>query len=125
VYGTLRPGHAPPAIADVVATLRRVASARLPGRLYDLGEYRGAVFDPAAPCFVQGDLVETGPASPPLAWFDAYEGSEFRRERHEVETANGARVACWAYALVQEPDASRLIPAGAADPEAECSGRRR
>jgi gamma-glutamylcyclotransferase (GGCT)/AIG2-like uncharacterized protein YtfP len=107
VYGTLRPGHAPPAIAAVVATLRSVAPARLRGRLYDLGPYTGAVFDPSAPDFVHGEVVETGPDSPPLAWFDAYEGDEFRRERHEVETASGGRLTCWSYALAHEPEPER------------------
>jgi gamma-glutamylcyclotransferase (GGCT)/AIG2-like uncharacterized protein YtfP len=65
-----------------------------------------------------GDVVETGPDSPPLAWFDAYEGEEFRRERCQVETQHGASLACWAYALVRTPAAPRAIASGAWEPVA-------
>ena len=107
-----------------MATLRRVAAARIRGRLYDLGDYPGAVFAAAAPGFVQGDVVETGSDSPPLEWFDAYEGGEFRRERHEVETGGGATLACWAYALVQAAPTSREIATGVWEPPADRSARR-
>jgi gamma-glutamylcyclotransferase (GGCT)/AIG2-like uncharacterized protein YtfP len=49
VYGTLRPGRAPAAVAAVVATLRPLGAARVRGRLYDLGAYPGAVPDSGAP----------------------------------------------------------------------------
>jgi hypothetical protein len=100
------------ALAAAVASLRWIAAARLRGRLYDLGPYPGAVFDAGAPGFVHGDLVELGPASPPLAWFDAYEGALFRRERHHVQTAAAAHAVCWSWALVRVPQGARPLEAG-------------
>ena len=118
VYGTLRAGHEPAAIRDVVRTLRRGGAARLRGRLYDLGPYPGAIADSAAD-WIHGEIVELTAASPPLAWFDAYEDcvpgapetGVFRRERHRVETGTGA-VECWVYVLVREPPASAQIASG-------------
>jgi gamma-glutamylcyclotransferase (GGCT)/AIG2-like uncharacterized protein YtfP len=111
VYGTLRPGRAPAEVADAVRTLRVVASARLRGRLYDCGAHPGAIADRAAPGWIVGDVVERTAASPPLAWFDAYEGGTFRRERHTVETGTGA-VDCWVWVLASEPSASAEIAGG-------------
>lgn len=120
VYGTLRPGRAPRSIAQVVATLRPIAAGRVRGRLFDLGSHPGAILDPAAPGFVRGEVVALGAASPPLAWFDDYEGIEpgapersaFRRERCAVETDGGERVACWVWVLGRPPTQGRVIASG-------------
>ena len=111
VYGTLRPGRAPADVAPAVLTLRLVASARLRGRLYDCGAHPGAIADGAAPGWIHGEVVERTAASPPLAWFDAYEGGTFRRERHAVETGAGP-IECWVYVLVREPPPSARIASG-------------
>ncbi len=111
VYGTLRPGRAPRSIADVVATLRSLGAARVRGRLYDLGAFPGAALDSAADGFVHGEVIEFSEGSPPLAWFDDYEGAEFRRERIDVDLA-GRRVACWVYVLVRERDPAQRIASG-------------
>ena len=111
VYGTLRPGRAPRAIAAIVATLRSLGPARVRGRLYDLGEHPGAILDPAAGGFIDGEVVECADGGPALAWFDAYEGAEFRRERATVELA-GRSVACWVYVLVREPASAPRIASG-------------
>jgi gamma-glutamylcyclotransferase (GGCT)/AIG2-like uncharacterized protein YtfP len=118
VYGTLRTGREPAAIRAVARTLRRCGAARLRGRLYDLGPYPGAIADPAA-AWVHGEIVELTAASPPLAWFDAYEEFDpaqpdrggYRRERHAVETDAGP-VACWVYLLVREPAGAPRIASG-------------
>jgi gamma-glutamylcyclotransferase (GGCT)/AIG2-like uncharacterized protein YtfP len=119
-YGTLRPGRAPAAIAAVVRTLRPLGPARVRGRLYDLGRYPAAVPDDGAEGWIEGELVVLGAGSPPLAWFDAYEGFEpeapeaslFRRERALALDANGRPVACWIYAFARAPDERRRLPAG-------------
>jgi len=119
VYGTLRPGRAPRAVRAVVATLRPVATGRVRGRLYDLGEFPGAILDEAAPGLVHGDVVELSAVSPALAWFDEYEGfdasaperSRFVRERCEAETAAG-RISCWIWVLARAPARARVIESG-------------
>jgi len=42
-YGTLKHGHAPDEIASAVTKLRPVGKGFVPGVLYDLGDYPGAV----------------------------------------------------------------------------------
>lgn len=115
-YGTLRPGRGPAAIADVVATLHPLGVARVRGRLYDLGAYAGAVPDPDAPGWIVGELVARTAGSPPLAWFDAYEGPGYRRVRATAVDTSGTLVPCWIYECARVPDASRVIPGGEWNP---------
>lgn len=132
VYGTLRPAWAPPAIASVAATLASLGPARVRGRLYDLGRYPAAVVDPAAPGWIEGELVALGPASPPLAWFDAYEGWEpatpetalFRRERVAAVDGAGREVACWIWSWARAVDERRRVAGGAWRPEHARRARR-
>jgi gamma-glutamylcyclotransferase (GGCT)/AIG2-like uncharacterized protein YtfP len=120
VYGTLRPALAPPAIAAITATLRRLGPARVRGRLYDLGRHPAAVADPSADGWIEGELVALGPASPPLAWFDAYEGWDpsaeepalFRRERVEARDGAGRPVTCWIWVWARELDERHRIASG-------------
>ena len=119
VYGTLRPAHAPPSLAEVVATFRPLGPARIRGRLYDLGPYTGAVADSRAESWVHGEIVEATAATPPLAWFDHYEDYEpaspersvFLREQHMLEAARGA-VPCWIYVLARIPAGARQVESG-------------
>ena len=112
VYGTLRPGRAPIPIAAAAATLRPLGAARVRGRLYQLGCFPGAVPDPDAPGWIHGELVARSEKSPPLTWFDAYEGEGYRRVRAVAIDRDGHSVACWIYECALAPDASRLIASG-------------
>ena len=121
VYGTLRPARAPASIAAVVGTLRPLGPARVRGRLYDLGRFPAAVPDARAEGWIQGELVALGPDSPPLSWFDAYEGfdprtpatSLFRRARALAVDAGGQAVRCWIYAWARSVDERHRVPGGA------------
>lgn len=132
VYGTLRPGLAPPALAPVVATLRGLGPARVRGRLYDLGRYPAAVADAEAPGWIAGELVARGPDSPSLAWFDAYEGWEpaapagalFRREQVEARDAAGRAVPCWMWCYARPLDEARRLAGGAWGPVSAQRARR-
>jgi glycerophosphoryl diester phosphodiesterase len=117
VYGTLRPALAPSAIAAVVGTLRSLGPARVRGRLYDLGRYPAAIADPGEEGWIEGELVVLGPESPPLAWFDAYEGWDpaapasalFRRERVEAVDGAGRAVSCWMWSYARALGGARRI----------------
>jgi glycerophosphoryl diester phosphodiesterase len=130
VYGTLRPGLAPPAIAAAVATLRRLGPARVRGRLYDLGAHPAAIADPAAPGWIEGELLARGPDSPPLAWFDAYEGWDpaapagalFRRDRVEARDGAGRSVACWMWSYARALDERCRLASGRWSPGAARTG---
>ena len=106
VYGTLmRRGKSPYA-----ALLRRraqfVGEAWVPGRLYHLGRFPGAVLDRDSNTKIFGEVFSvTTPAL--LDALDRYEGCHaddpeprlFRREVVEARLARGGLVAAWTYAF--------------------------
>jgi gamma-glutamylcyclotransferase (GGCT)/AIG2-like uncharacterized protein YtfP len=119
VYGTLRPGHAPAAIASEVRKLEEVGPAAIPGRLYDLGAYPGAVLDAAAETHVDGTVLRL-PADPSvLAALDAYEGfdpadregSLFVRTATSVTLSGGKTLACWVYVYNRGPGGAAGVTA--------------
>ena len=120
-YGTLRPGLAPPSVRRLVARLRLIGPGSAPGRLYDLGAYPGAIFEPSAECRVAGDVFELPADSLNLlADLDAYEGyatddaagSLYLRIRLSVTLADGRAIDCWAYRYNREVGPARRIESG-------------
>ncbi len=103
LYGTLLPGLVRPPVAALVARLRPVGPASVPGRLYDLGPYPGLVPDPAAR--VRGELSALPDDAALLAALDEYEGydpadpsaSLYRRVETVAALDDGRAVACWVY----------------------------
>jgi gamma-glutamylcyclotransferase (GGCT)/AIG2-like uncharacterized protein YtfP len=114
-YGTLQPGHAPAEIAPTVRQFRRVGTGFVRGRLYDLGEYPGAVLSRTG-LPVRGQVFELPDDPKILRRLDEYEGfnpsqpkgSLFVRRRCLVTLKDGKRLSCWVYTYNQ--------PLGAADP---------
>jgi len=80
------------------------AKASLSARLFDLGDYPGAVIDADAPGKIQGVLRKIDDPETVLGVLDIYEGfgidqpqpNEFVRILTEVETVQGS-VLCWVY----------------------------
>jgi gamma-glutamylcyclotransferase (GGCT)/AIG2-like uncharacterized protein YtfP len=111
VYGTLRPGHAPPEIADAVARLRPIGPGTVRGHLHNLGAYPGLILDASAPS-VPGQVFAV-PDAPTLARMDSYEGydpanpdeSLFLRVQVAIVLDTGAETVCWIYTY------NRPIPA--------------
>lgn len=112
VYGTLRPEASPAALRESLARLRRVGPARLPGRLYDLGPYPGAVPDERCDTLVRGEVLGLPPEPDLLARLDAYEGSEFERVRRRVLLDSGRSCLCWVYAYAGDPGRAPLVASG-------------
>lgn len=118
-YGTLMPSHAPREIRHVVARFRRVGGGSVEGRLYDLGEYPGAILRRNGGSRVRGQVFEL-PDPEVLRELDRYEGynarrpasSLFVRKRKLVTMRNGSTVRCWVYEYNRKPAASALITAG-------------
>ena len=103
-YGTLRPGHAPPEIAEVVRRLRDIGPATIAGRLLDLGAYPGVVPDPTATNRVDGRLLELPDDPGVLAALDTYEGCDaglFVRATTLATRPDGEEVRCWVYLYVR------------------------
>ncbi len=119
VYGTLRRGfplhkhmH-----ADAVRFLGR---GKIFGRLYDLGNFPGALPSESPTSEIEGELYELINADQQLKELDEVE--EFFPERRDeslfvrrltnVELESGERVKAWVYLLPRKPAKARLIPTG-------------
>lgn len=120
VYGTLQPDHAPAEIAPAIRCLQEVGRAQVRGRLYDFGDYPGAILDPSSETPVHG-RVFTLPDDPALmSTLDAYEGfdpadpanSLFSRTRTRVQLTDGQEIEAWIYVYNRNPRAAPQIPDG-------------
>jgi gamma-glutamylcyclotransferase (GGCT)/AIG2-like uncharacterized protein YtfP len=119
VYGTLLPGLAPPAVADVVNALRVVGPGTVPGRLYHLGAYPGCVLDGDCDGVIHGQVLEI-PDDAVLGRLDWYEGyaahddagSLFLRTVCDVTLGQGGQVRSWIYVYNRPVSPARLITTG-------------
>jgi gamma-glutamylcyclotransferase (GGCT)/AIG2-like uncharacterized protein YtfP len=105
VYGTLRGTLGYPLGLAIRSAARDLGLARLEGRLYDCGEYPGAVHELGCGSWIVGELYALDEASPLWAELDAYEGCgpgqsepfEFERIPCPVATDQGATLEAWVY----------------------------
>lgn len=105
VYGTLRRNHTPPEMADLMRSLEWIGKGSVPGRIYDLGDYPGAIFDQTSTNEIQGEIYKLPTDGKALEKLDEYE--EFRPSRPNsslfvrvcvpVRVKRGKRLNCWAY----------------------------
>ena len=120
VYGTLQPEHVPPEIAPAIRCLQEVGRGHVRGRLYDLGDYPGAVLDPSAETPVHGRVFALPDDPAVLSALDAYEGFDpadptrgfFSRTRTRVQLSDGHQIEAWMYAYNRHPRGARLITDG-------------
>ncbi len=120
VYGSLLPGHVPAEASEIVNRLSWVDSAHVKGKLYDFGDYCGALLHEASGTKVSGGVYELPGRDRILAALDAYEGfdtvsvkdSLFRRERVKASLSDGREVECWVYVYNRNPGAACLIESG-------------
>lgn len=122
VYGTLRTDDSAPEAKLLKSKSRNLGAAVLEGaRLFDLGEYPGAVRSDDPSEKVEGLLLEIDPeeSAELLARLDAYEEFEphrpeqslFIRERAEVRSGNKTRKA-WIYWYNGSLSSARAIGSG-------------
>ena len=120
LYGTLKPNEAANDVAETVKTLRPVGPATVPGRLYDFGDYPGAVIDQSARTSIKGELFELPSDDSALKSLDEYEefnrtdrkNSLFVRARAIADLNDGRRVNAWVYVYNGDPGSARLIVSG-------------
>ena len=125
VYGTLLSGATDSLGAIMRVRLKRetshVGSARVPGRLFDLGDYPGMLeTNPRERVTVRGEVLHLHHDDATLLWLDQYEDvdpevaarGEYRRAPQLALLDNGETLRCWAYVLNTAPDIERLIPSG-------------
>jgi gamma-glutamylcyclotransferase (GGCT)/AIG2-like uncharacterized protein YtfP len=120
VYGTLLPEHAPAEIADAVKRLQVVGRGRARGRLYDFGDYPGAIVAPSASSSINGLVYQIQGNSNVLRELDTYEGyderhperSLFLRKRRLITLDDGRRVLSWIYEYNGDPGKAVYLPRG-------------
>lgn len=106
--GTLRKDHVPALDTKITHELDFLGSGTTTARLYDLGDYPGAV--PDADYILKGDLFEL-----PISAFlqlDAYEGDEFNREITKVQLDTGGEYMAWLYFYNGSTAGRQLIKSG-------------
>lgn len=109
-YGTLQPELAFSEVADLVAKFRRVGFGSLPGSMYDLDPFRGAILDARSPRRIPGTVFQL-PEEDLLPQLDEYEGynpddpsgSLYLRELHPVLLDDGRMLNCWIYVYNRQP----------------------
>ena len=119
VYGTLLPRLAPPEIEQTVRRLRRVGRGTIRGRLFDLGEYPGAILTRNGP-MIQGMIFEVPNDPEVLHRIDEFEGfdparpksSLFVRKRRHAQLQDGKKVFCWVYAYNRPVKDARPVATG-------------
>jgi gamma-glutamylcyclotransferase (GGCT)/AIG2-like uncharacterized protein YtfP len=120
VYGTLLPAQTPPELQELTRRLRFVSAGSMPGQLYDLGQYPGAVFDANSSSRVLGQVFELPDDPRLLAQLDEYEGclpadprgSLFSRQLLPITLEGGSVKMCWVYLYNRPLGQAPLIPSG-------------
>jgi len=103
VYGTLL-AKSNPYAAYLQQCCKLIGEGKFRGRLYDIGQYPGAIDDIADDQFVYGSIYLMDDAVKILSAIDEYEGigpnepepHEYNRALTDIETENGV-AACWVY----------------------------
>ena len=120
LYGTLLPSEAPKEIASIVKRFRRLGSAQVRGRLYDFGEFPGAVLDSSSRTMIHGELVALPSDQRMLDLLDRYEEfdptdpkkSLFVRKKAKIRMANGSSREGWIYVYNRHPGKAKLVRGG-------------
>jgi len=95
------------------------SKGRFRSRLYDLGEYPGAIADENYPGYIYGSIFELKNTAETLKYLDDYESfgedqeqpNLFIREMAEVET-DSRRINCWVYLYNLPVEGFRVIKSG-------------
>ena len=119
-YGTLQPGLAPDEVADVVRDLVSVGEGSVPGTLYDLGSFPGAVLEPGSGRRISGTVYRLPAGTGILHRLDEYEeydpkspkASQFIRRLCSVQLADGRMLECWVYEYNGHPDHRSIVESG-------------
>jgi gamma-glutamylcyclotransferase (GGCT)/AIG2-like uncharacterized protein YtfP len=120
IYGTLIPSEAPREIASLVKRFRRLGPAHVRGRLYDLGDFPGAILETSSRTKIHGELVVLPSEKRALEILDRYEefdpadpkSSLFVRQKITVQMANGTTREGWIYVYNRKPGKAKLIRGG-------------
>ena len=118
LYGTLLTDQA--AAATTAEAFRSLGPAWVLGKLYDLGEYPGALLVPSSNSKIHGEVFELSSASATLKALDQYEefdpenepDSLFVRTRVRANLTSGNYVDCWMYVYNRDPGTAPILADG-------------
>jgi len=120
LYGTLLADGIPDEVVGALKSLRRIGPAHVRGKLYDLGEYPGAILATLSETLIQGEIFEL-PAIPAiLNTVDDYEefdsankeDSLFIRTKAKATLLDGPQIDCWMYVYNHDPGTAPLLADG-------------
>jgi gamma-glutamylcyclotransferase (GGCT)/AIG2-like uncharacterized protein YtfP len=106
VYGTLRKGMSNNIKDRIVNDVQWIGEAEIRGRLYDIGNYPGAVpADNEDKAYVKGEILKLNNPETILKILDDYEGidpdkpddCEYRRGQYKICLPDGKEVNTWIY----------------------------
>jgi gamma-glutamylcyclotransferase (GGCT)/AIG2-like uncharacterized protein YtfP len=112
VYGTLRRGFDNRYARLLDHSARYLGTARVQGRLYDLGRYPGIQLQAGLGEWVTGDLFRLRNVKATLDVLDEYEGPAFERVAAIAVLPNEDRKRCWVYEYRRSPPRDRRILSG-------------
>ncbi len=126
VYGTLRRGFRSHSMLQRLHA-RFLTTGHVRGRLYDLGEYPGAVESASDAERVHGELYLLPKAAQSFSVVDRFEGFDpvhsrsnlFERMRTTVVLAGGGQTQAWIYWMGNVHRARRRVPSGNYAPRRE------
>lgn len=120
VYGSLRCETAGSLHPLLSTDTEYCCAAQLPGKLYEIDGYPGAVTSPLADTTIHGELYRLHHPQRLLQRLDVYEECsahfpqpyEYRRSVETVTTAEGKAIKAWIYVYNHDLSGRRLIPSG-------------
>ena len=112
VYGTLRRGSQNKFARLLHSQAQFVGNGRVPGRLYRLAAYPGALSSNTEGEWIRGEVYAMEDPRWILPALDDYEGPKFERVKLEAELDSGVRVSAWVYLYRGAPPAAARIPSG-------------
>lgn len=118
VYGTLRSGASGP--SHLLQPARLIGSGCFQGRLYDIGDYPGAVESSEPEDQVMGQVYELLRVPVTIRQLDHYEGMgaedkppyEYRRKLCSIRMQNGELLSAWVYLYARNVQALKRIQSG-------------
>ncbi len=120
VYGTLMNEFAPTEVAETMTRLKYLGDGFVYGRLYDLGEYPGAILGKKTESKIFGRVYQLPPDSSILQKLDDYEEFSphqsspnlFVRKKTLIVLKDGRRIRGWIYEYNRNIKSSTLIKSG-------------
>lgn len=123
VYGTLRKelvGRTSRELTSLMKSLIFVGRGAIPGQLYDLGDYPGAIVGEEFTTLIGGEIYALPEPNGTLELLDAYEGfipgeleaSLFARIKAPIRLEDGRPLECWIYVYNDWVSTGHLIESG-------------